>query len=171
MTTAGAARLLGSWGRSHSPEAIGENRDAPGPAREAQNGPTVAQITGLSPPSLRKIEWCKRGLPHEDWRFLESQSGISGSNETIESNLSVGISITYDKSMAEEEAPVKPAVPLQLPRAGSITRTGAAPRYCGTGIAGCPRCSQPRGTSSVPCGCASGGSRSRTCRPAAASPH
>lgn len=56
------------------------------------------------PPSLQKIERCKRRPNREDWHLIKSQSEISSSNEILKFYLSLVISIDYKKQMSDPKA-------------------------------------------------------------------
>ena len=88
------------------------SRDASGRARGTENGPAVAQIAGGFATKSAEIERCKRGLPREDWHLIESQSGISSSNELFDSYLSLLIAITYKIMVV---GPADPSMASQFP--------------------------------------------------------
>ena len=71
------------------------SRDTSGLARGTENGPALAQVATALATTSAEFERCKRGLPHEDWHLIKSQSGISSNNELLDSYLSLVIAITY----------------------------------------------------------------------------
>ena len=90
-------------------------------ARGTENGPAIAQIADVFTTKSAEIERCKRDLPGEDRHLIKSQSGISSSNEIVDSYISPVNTMVYKIVM------VGPAPQLAAPRVTRIrTKTSLA---------------------------------------------